>query len=275
MIRVAQLRPGLYSYSMKLLPIIACTVWFACSAAPALAAPGSRDWNITLGVGAAMRPTFEGSDRYTVTPLPLLSVTWRDTISIGDGGLSVYWHRKRFRIGGGLTFDSGRKDDGSGGVFGSGDDRLKGLGTINAALGLRGFISYGLGPANFTLSATKFTSSQNDGVLASFGVSVPLPLTKRLIVMPHILASWANTDSMQTYFGVTPIQSAASIFPTFNARSGLRDVRGGVGLIYRLNSHWFLNTDASVTRLLGGAAKSPITFSDTNVMVTTMVGYHF
>lgn len=101
---------------MKFLTATACAAWFACCTAPALAAPASKDWDITLGVGAAMRPTFEGSDRYTATPLPLLSVRWRDMISIGDGGLSVYWHRKRFRIGGGLTFDSGRKDHGSGGV---------------------------------------------------------------------------------------------------------------------------------------------------------------
>jgi len=263
---------------MKILPTIACAAGLACCAVPALAAPAReapRDWDIMLGVGAAMRPTFEGSDRYTGTPLPVLSIKWRDTISVGEGGLSVYWHRKRFRIGGGLTFDSGRKDHGSGGIFESGDDRLKGLGTINAALGLRGFISYGLGPANFELSATKFTGSQNDGVLASFGVSAPLSLTKRLILMPHIRASWASTDTMQTYFGVTPVQAAASIFPAFNAGSGLRDVRGGVNLVYRLSPHWFLDADTSVTRLLGDAAKSPISISNTNVMVTTMIGYHF
>jgi outer membrane protein len=263
---------------MKRVIIIACAAGLACCIPPALAQPAQappKTWDITLGAGAAMRPTFEGSDRYTATPIPLLSVRWRDTVSIGEGGLSVYWHRKRFRIGGGLTFDSGRKDHGSGGIFESGDDRLKGLGTINASLGLRGFVSYRLGPADFELSATKFTGSQNDGVLASFGVSAPLPLTRRLIVMPHIRASWASTDTMQTYFGVTPAQAAASIFPVFNAGSGVRDVRGGVNFIYRLNTHWFLDADTSVTQLLGDAAKSPISISNTNVTVVTMVGYHF
>ena len=115
---------------MKLLTTIACAAGLACCTVPALAVPAQappKDWDITLGAGAAMRPTFEGSDRYTATPIPLLSVRWRDTVSIGEGGLSVYWHRKRFRIGGGLTFDSGRKDHGSGGIFESGDDRLKAL----------------------------------------------------------------------------------------------------------------------------------------------------
>jgi len=264
---------------MKLAPIMACALLFGCwlpsavLAAPMREAP--KDWDVTLGAGAGMRPTFEGSDRYTVRPLPVLSVTWRDTISLGEGGLSAYWHRKRFRIGAGLTFDAGRKDHSSSGIFESGDDRLKGLGTINAALGLRGFASYRLGPVNFDLSATKFTGRQNDGVVASVGASLPLPLTKQLIVMPHVRASWANGNTMQTYFGVTAAQASASIFPPFNAGSGIRDVRGGVNLIYRFTPHWFVAGDTSVTRLMGDAARSPISISDTNVMITTMIGYRF
>ena len=264
---------------MKFAPIVACAILFSsCLPFAALAAPkqeAPKDWEVTLGVGAAMRPTFEGSDHYTVRPLPVLSITWRDTISLGEGGLSAYWRRKRFRIGAGLTFDAGRKDHSSGGIFESGDDRLKGLGTINAALGVRGFASYRLGLVNFDVSATKFTGRQNDGIVASLGASAPLPFTKRLIVMPHVQASWANANTMQTYFGVTAAQASASIFPRFNAGSGFRNVRGGVNIIYRLSPRWFVAGDASVTRLMGDAARSPISISDTNVMVTTMIGYRF
>jgi outer membrane protein len=265
---------------MKHLPIIACAALLAWPSLPALAAPlrdapKEKEWDVTLGAGVSLRPTFEGSDRSTVHPLPVFSVKWRDTITLGEGGLSAQWHHKRFRIGAGLTFDPGRKDHSSGGIFESGDDRLKGLGTVNAALGIRGFASYRLGPVNFEVSATKYTGSQNDGVLASLGATMPLPLTKRLIIMPHVRASWASGDTMQTYFGVTAAQSAASIFPRFTAGSGLRDVRGGVNIIYQLSPHWFMAADTSVTRLLGDAAKSPISIDDTNVMVTGMVGYRF
>jgi len=75
--------------------------------------------------------------------------------------------------------------------------------------------------------------------------------------------------------GVTAAQASASIFPRFNAGSGFRDVRGGVNIIYRLSPRWFVAGDASVTRLMGDAARSPISISDTNVMVTTMIGYRF
>ena len=251
---------------------------FGCLSQAALAAAprgAPKDWDVTLGAGVSLRPTFEGSDRTIVRPLPVLSVTWRDTISFGEGGLSATWHRKRFRIGAGLTFDPGRKDHSSGGIFESGDDRLRGLGTIDASLGLRGFAAWRLGPANFEVSATKFTGRQNDGVLASLGASLPLPLGRKLMVMPHVRASWASGKTMQTYFGVTAVQAAASIFPRFDAGSGVRDVRGGVNIIYRLSPHWFLAADTSVTRLLGDAARSPISISDTNVMTIGMIGYRF
>ncbi len=232
-------------------------------------------WDITLGAGAYLGPTFEGSDRYQVKPLPLLGVTWRDTISLGDGGLSAYWHHRNFRIGGGLTFDPGRKDHASGGIFESGDDRLKGLGTIKAALGLRAFASYRLGPGNFEFSATKFTGGRNDGVVVGFGASIALPLTRKLTLMPHIRASWANGDYTQTYFGVTEVQAAASRFSPFDAGAGFKDVRGGVNLIWRFNNHWYAGLDASAVRLLGDAAKSPISFSDTGTTVTSLLGYRF
>jgi outer membrane scaffolding protein for murein synthesis (MipA/OmpV family) len=250
-----------------------------CGVLPAAAAPARSDWrsdwDVTLGVGAGLRPTFEGSDRNTVRPLPVLVLRWRDVIAFGDGGLTAYWRHGRLRIGGGLTFDAGRKDHSSGGIFESGDDRLKGLGTINAALGFRGFADYRLGPANFQISATKFTGAQNDGVVVDLGVSAPLPLTRKLILMPHVRAGWADGRYTQTYFGVTPVQAAASIFPLFTAGSGFKDVRGGATLIWRFNSHWFASADASASQLLSSASRSPISISDTNVTVLTTIGYHF
>jgi outer membrane scaffolding protein for murein synthesis (MipA/OmpV family) len=80
---------------------------------------------------------------------------------------------------------------------------------------------------------------------------------------------------MQTFFGVTPLQSSASIFPQFNAGAGLEDINGGVTVVYHLSQHWFLGADASATQYLADAAKSPITISNTNATVGAVIGYHF
>lgn len=54
----------------------------AAVAGPAVAQPindpfatGGKggEWAVTAGAGAALRPTFEGSDRYFVTPIPFVT----------------------------------------------------------------------------------------------------------------------------------------------------------------------------------------------------------
>src|SRR4029077_9041066 len=68
---------------------------------------GHKTWDVTLGAGAALLPTYQGSDRYYVAPVPLVSLTWRDTVSLTTQGLSAYWHDGGLKIGGGLTYDGG------------------------------------------------------------------------------------------------------------------------------------------------------------------------
>jgi len=57
-----------------------------------------KTWDVTLGAGAALLPTYQGSDRSYVAPVPLVSLTWRDTISLTTQGLSAYWHDGGLKI---------------------------------------------------------------------------------------------------------------------------------------------------------------------------------
>lgn len=248
-------------------------------ACPALAQragkPPPQEWEVRLGGAALVSPTFEGSDRYRARPLPVITVNWRDTISFGEGGLSAQIRRGSLRMGGGLTFDGGRKDHDTGGLFSNGDDRLRGMGDIDFALGFRGFASYRLGILDFSASATKFVGEQNDGVLATFGISAPMPIGKKFIVVPSVRASWADDKYMQTFFGVTPLQASRSMFSRFDARAGFQDVRGGINVIYSFDRSWFAGANASVTQLIGDSAMSPISIADTNASGIVMVGYRF
>lgn len=232
-------------------------------------------WDINLAVGAAMQPTFHGSDRYRVTPVPLVTIRWRDTVSLGVEGLNFYWHHNNLRIGGGVDYEGGRLDHETSGIVSSGDNRLRGLGDVDASIGLRGFASYKLGPVYLDASTIKYLGSQNKGVLVNVGASAPLAVTKRIILRPHVGATWADDNYMQTFFGVSSIQASRTIFPQFSASAGVEDINGGLTIVYRLNKHWFWGADATTTQYLDHAAKSPITISNTNVTVATVVGYHF
>ena len=237
--------------------------------------PIKKPWDITIGGGLADRPTYQGSDRHVVSPVPFVSVTYNDMISLGANGLSAYWRHDDFRIGGGLTYGAGRRDTKQSGIFVHGDDRLQGMGNINRALGVRAFAAYRLGPVVLDGSVTKLTASNNDGVFANLGMSVRYRVTDRLTLIPHAGTTWANQSYMQTHFGVTPTQAANTSFSQFNANSGLKDVGAGINGIYAFDQHWFVGAFANVIKLKGDAAKSPITFSDTNTTVMAMVGYRF
>lgn len=256
----------------------ACTALLGFVVSPASAQRGKppvREWDVSMGAAAIIRPTFEGSDRYRARPLPFLTVNWRDAISFGENGLTAQLRREKFRLGVGLTFDAGRADHGTGGLFASGDDRLKGMGEIDFSLGFRGFAAWRLGPVELNASATKFDGKQNDGLLATLGLSAPLPLGQKLMIIPSIRATWADDKYTQTYFGVTSLQASRSIFPRFDAHSGLQDVRANVNMIYRFNRHWFVGANVGVSQMMGDSAKSPISISDTSSTGLALIGYRF
>ena len=239
------------------------------------AAPEGREWDVRLGGAALMRPTFEGSDRYRFSGFPFITVNWRDTITLGESGLSAQLRSGNLRYGVGLTFDAGREDSGTGGVFAGGDDRLRGLGEIDFSLGVRGFATYRWSFLELGTSVTKYTGKQNDGILSDFGVSAALPLGEKLLLIPNIRIGFADDKYMQTYFGINALQASRSIFPRFDAHGGLHQLRGGANLVYSFTDHWFAGVNAGATHLLGDAAASPISITDTYGTALTFVGYRF
>lgn len=245
----------------------------AQGASPTTAA--KSDWDVSLGAGAALSPTFEGSDRYHVLPVPLVSITYKDMISLNSTGLSAYWRTGGLRIGAGLTYNPGRDDSKDDGLFSNGDDRLRGMGDIDAALGLKAFASYRLWMLDLSAAATKYTGGDNDGVVIDLGLALPYTLFDKLTLSPHVGATWANQDYMQTFFGVTTTQAANSGFARYDADAGFKDIRAGIDANYRFDEHWFLSVRTDVKRLVGDAVDSPISFSDTGVTAATMVGYRF
>lgn len=242
--------------------------------APAVTREEPRsDWSFMLGAGGMIRPTYEGSDRYIVSPVPWVSVNWRDTVTLGMGGLSLQWRLGGLRIGGGLTLNSGRKE--STGVFAIGDDRLYGMGEIPTALGIKGFVDYVLGPVTLSWAITKYTAAGNDGMVMNFGVALPLKLTDATMVTAGLSANWANQNYMQTYFGVTSIQAINSAYAQYTPNAGIKDVGLSVSLSHNLSRRWSLIADARFTRLTGDAQDSPIVFSKNQTTFMAGIAYRF
>jgi MipA family protein len=240
---------------------------------PPAVAPGGGDWAISVGVGGAVRPTFEGSDRYRVSPLPFASVVWKDTVSLDVSGLNVYWRSEGLQVGAGVTYNLGRSTEDK--FFGQGDARLAGLGDVPATVGVRGFANYRLGPVLLGASITKYFVEGNNGLLADASIGVPYRINDRFAVTARIATTWADRNYMQNFFGISPQQSANSGYAAYDAGSGFKDVSLSLGAQYKLTENWSLSGGVRLTQLLGAAKNSPISFADRSVTGTMLVGYRF
>ena len=238
-----------------------------------------KEWDVKLGAGARTSPKYEGSAAYTVSPLPYFNVTWRDTVSLGMKGLDFnLLHDQDYKFGLGLTYNLGRDGRGSN-FFGTSlsgtDEKLRSLGTIDPAVGVRAFGSYTLSPVVVRASVTKFTGYQNNGTLVDMGLSLPYPVMDKLTLTPGLGTTWADDSYMRTFYGVTGDQSGRSGLPVFHASNGFKDVTAGLMATYQFDPHWSLSVDADIKRLLGDADRSPITDASTSASFSSMVGYHF
>lgn len=260
----------------------ASAAFFTAAVSPAAAQPlndpfatrgKGRDWAVTLGVGGALRPTYEGSDSYAVMPLPYVNVVWRDMIALDPSGLNAYWRFNGLQVGGGLTFNLGRTQNA--GLFTPGNWRLNGLGDIPAALGVRGFVNYKLGPVILGSTLTKFVADGNSGLLVNASIGVPWRIDDRFMVMGRAFATWADSTYMQTYFGINGMQAINSGYAVYNASSGIKDVGFEVRANYQFSSSWLFSASTQVSQLAGYAANSPISVSDTAFTLITTIGYRF
>lgn len=231
-------------------------------------------WSVVLGAGGIVRPTFEGSDRYFASPVPLVSINYNDMISLDTSGLNAYWRNGGLQIGGGLTYNLGRLQ-GSNSVVTPGDERLNGLGNIPAAAGLRAFANYKLGPVVLGATLTKYLAEGNNGLLIDGLVEIPYRLGERTTLTGRLFATWADQSYMQTWFGVTPGQSISSGYAVYQAEAGIKNVGLGINLRHQFGTNWMLSADARLSRLTGSADHSPITVSNTNMSFLAMLGYRF
>ncbi len=240
------------------------------------------NWDASLGIGLVAAPAYEGSKHYLASPIPMVAISWHDTVSLGTNGLSIYHKAKGFRYGVGVTYDPGRKDNGKN-LFGmsSGDHRLEGMGNINPAAAFKTFISYDLHLSQdaplivIDASAIKLTGRNNSGVLIRGGISMPYQLNQNWRMVPNINTTWANDRYMNDYFGVTPEQATRSQFSTYKAKAGIKDVGIGLNVTYKIDKNWFVSCNGRGKMLLGGAASSPVSATNIDASIATLVGYHF
>lgn len=226
--------------------------------------------SLTIGIGGAYRPSYEGSDDYTFGPIGALfgkvegfSFTMRGT------GLSVDLVRDGrdapFSVELGplvyvrLDRTSGIKDA-----------QVRALGEIDTAVevgGVAGVAKNGLlhqyDSLGVRLQYQKDVSNTHDSSILTPTIEYSTPLSTRTFVQLSLSGERVGDGYARTYFSVTPAGALASGLPAYNADGGWKNWRTSLFLAHTLTGELrdpklSLFSIASYGRLLGDFKRSPI-----------------
>jgi outer membrane scaffolding protein for murein synthesis (MipA/OmpV family) len=228
------------------------------------------EWRAAFGPGVSEQPTFIGSNRYRTEPSAILDVRYKDEFFLSDGE-GIGWNALTapgFRAGLAVGYDIGRNSHD--------DARIRDLPNIAFAPEPKVFVQYFLFPVVLTADLKKGIGG-NDGIVGDVGAYIPLPLKQDkswlLFVGPSL--TMADGRYMNSYFGVSDTASRLSGLREFTANGGFTNAGLGATSIYLIGAHWLVESDFGWRRLLGDAARSPITETNNQITGDINIGYRF
>ena len=233
--------------------------------------PGTDTWALHVGVAAVTQPEFIGADENQFNMLPFIRAYYRfdeNNEFYLSGNKGGYNHRfdKHWKVGIGLTGTQGRNSDN--------DSRLAGMPDIGTAIEIGPWVQYRFNDTKLRALLRYDISGQHDGQSIDFQVKQKVRLKPGIHFNAYADTSWADADYMDTFFTVTPGQAVAGR-PAYNASSGFYKANLGASFNYGLRKDVFIVVDGKVQRLLGDAADSPVTYSNTNFIGYIGLGYTF
>jgi len=224
------------------------------------------EWKVVLGGGAMMAPKYEGSDEFDIQAIPFITATFGERVKVDPRGVSVNAYSVgNLNFSGQLGYDVGRSEDDS--------DHLRGLGDVDAGGVVGGMVSYEMGPAEFYASLSR-TIGGSEGLEAKIGFDLAHNIDQ-FRFSAGVSATWADENYMETYFGVTAAQSAASGLAQYDIGAGFKRVDLDLAITYMATEHWLVRGQVGIGYLLGDAADSPIVQEAFQPSVLLAIGYRF
>jgi outer membrane scaffolding protein for murein synthesis (MipA/OmpV family) len=223
--------------------------------APGLDAPQrpTTRWTVTIGALGAVRPAYEGSDAYVGSAFPVFDLRYRDIAfaSVRDGiGVNIL-REDWVTLAPVLRYRVGRDQDDNRALYGMGDIE----GTFEAGV----LAVFGTGPVRLRLEAAQgLNGGGSEGLQARADLTYGASLGSRLFVAGGPNVTYGDRSFNQTYFGVSPQQSARSGYPQFAAGAGFNSVGLSATANYRLWRGFSLTATGEVKQLLYDTADSPI-----------------
>jgi outer membrane protein len=228
----------------------------------------SRD-TVTLGVGAALVPDYEGSNDYRVIPAAAIRGQYHG-ISFTTRGLYLYVD---------AVPRSGKLDFDAGPIVGARlnrtwhvkDDIVDVLPRLNTAIEVGGFAGvsvHGLTNPYDTLGVRldvlHDVGNAHKSTIFSPNLEFSTPLSQTTYASANVGAEFVSNRFADYYFSITPTDSLATggALPVFNAGGGMKDWQAGLLLNQSITGnllHGFsVFGTAQYSRLVGDFKRSPI-----------------
>ena len=229
------------------------------------AAPGKDGGSVGAAV-IASHP-YQGSDKRRTLVLPVLDYQWANGWFAGvTNGIGYnFSDSPQLQYGLRLTADLGRKE--------SRASALRGMGDVDPAAEGGAFFNYSPAEGLFLTSSVRHgAGADNKGLVVDLGAGYSTEVAPKWHLGAGTGITLANARYMQSFFGVSASQSAASGYAVYAAGSGARDVRANLALTYSIDPRTAVTTVFSASSLLGDAKDSPLTrkrTSETGVLAIT------
>ena len=244
----------------------------ACAAdAPPAVAPDST---YAIGAGIASVPEYAGArDSRTTALLTFDYANKNGLFASTRRGVGYQSSVGPFQFSAALGYDPGRRE--KGGRFRTGSDALRGMGNVaGGALG-RLALGYDFGFMSVGVEANLALSRRERGNTFQLAVGVPLVANARDQVSLFGVADYSDVKNMQTYYGVTQLQSARSGFVSYTPSAGFDKVGVGLSANHQISKNWSVQTMAGAFTLVGDAKKSPRTRRVTTPILVATFRYAF
>lgn len=218
-----------------------------------------------LGVGARAQPRYDGAENYLVYPAPIFRIDYLRLPFFGEVADSEDEKTRGFFFY--PTFNViGERDA-------SDSNSLTGLRNIDTSYEFGLGAGYRYGMFEGFLEVRRGFGGYN-GFVGQAGVNAIFDPTDRWNIRTGPRVGFADNNYMDTYFGVTAAEAAASpvINTAYNADAGIRSVGVKALSTYDLTKDFRLHLEAGYDRLVLDAADSPIVENGSRDQFTVGVG---
>jgi len=210
----------------------------------------------SIGMGVAVVPEYEGSKDHKTRATPNINLFYGDSLFFtrmsAGANLLRYKTEQGVAITAGplLALRRGRDQDENA--------ALNGLGDIDTGLDAGGFVRFRKQGWQASIDVRQNVTNSDQGATMKLSAGHGIPLGQKFKLRANLETTWASADYMNTFFGISALQSAQSGIAQYEADSGFKDAGVSVMADYAITQNWSGFATVRYKQLLGDAADSPI-----------------